>query len=306
MKRAVTRAEPKPILQSPMAVVFLAAMACCGDTSRGGGESGRDAGRTPPVDASARTGETRGDSGASGGGGGGGSAGSAGASGGSADSAGASGGAGPASDAGGDGGDGGTASGDAGVGDAGVGDADGQDGSGGVGGEAVLDSCVPKACGDPCEGCGADACRCSRLAACERDEPTVPLDCAEPTDCPTDPPTTLSVCSGLPRGLECTYGDCRTAPQAGRTFASCNGGEWQVTEISCDGYACVGSYGSTFCEANEICYEYQGGSPGVPQCLPNGCGDRPPSCECLAECDPSRCTLDGRHLTCTCGAEICP
>lgn len=196
-------------------------------------------------------------------------------------------------------------SGDAGQGDGGAGTVDASTGDGGGQSHtAAPDSCVAKMCGDPCTGCGMDACRCNRLAECERDDDSQ-LDCTQPAECPSSPPAADADCSGVSTTTECSYGECGEDPDAGRAFARCVGGAWEVVDVGCDGYACVGAYGTAYCERDELCYEYQGGSPQAPQCVSHSCGEGPVACDCISRCNPTSCTVDAPRITCSCGGAIC-
>lgn len=187
---------------------------------------------------------------------------------------------------------------------AGTGGADG--GSGGAGdagsggttaaSESDLGVCIPLACGDSCTGhcAGSEPCECTRFGTCESFQGSAINVCDEPDECPPEPPAQGTECTSVIRPV-CAYGDCTSDPEAGRTFAHCDGGAWVVTRIGCDGFVCRGdnTYEETrYCNADEVCYVYQGGAGEQVMCmLPTGCA---------STCAPSRCSA-GRKLVCTCG-----
>ena len=122
--------------------------------------------------------------------------------------------------------------------------------------------------------------------------------------CPGAPPQAGGPCNGQ----GCFYEDCAGV---GRTAATCTNGVWVVDQAPCATATCPGIGGSVTCPAGQICEQRAGGAVQPVECVANGCGTGPLSCDCLQPCQGT-CTVTGSVTTgfyafCnTCPQLLCP
>jgi hypothetical protein len=122
--------------------------------------------------------------------------------------------------------------------------------------------------------------------------------------CPSAPPQAGGPCNGQ----GCFYEDCAGA---GRTAAHCTNGVWVVDRAPCAAPTCPGIGGSFTCAAGQICWQSAGGAVQPTECLANGCGTGPVTCDCLRHCQGT-CSVTGSATTgfyafCnTCPQLLCP
>ena len=107
--------------------------------------------------------------------------------------------------------------------------------------------------------------------------------------CPSAPPQAGGACTGQ----GCFYEDCAGV---GRTAARCTNGAWVVDRAPCATATCPGIGGSVTCPAGQICSQQAGGAVQPAECVPNGCGTGPVSCDCLRPC-AGTCTVTGSVAT---------
>ncbi len=107
--------------------------------------------------------------------------------------------------------------------------------------------------------------------------------------CPSSPPQ-----AGAPCNVQsCFYEDCAGV---GRTTASCANGVWVVDRAPCAAATCPGIGASVTCPAGQICSQRAGGAVQPVECVSNGCGTGPISCDCLLSC-AGTCTVTGSAAT---------
>jgi hypothetical protein len=107
--------------------------------------------------------------------------------------------------------------------------------------------------------------------------------------CPSSPPQAGGPCNGQ----GCFYEDCAGV---GRTAAYCTNGAWVVDRAPCATSTCPAIGGGATCPAGQICSQRAGGAVEPTECVPNGCGTGPLSCDCLRPC-AGTCTVTGSTAT---------